>query len=53
MVVLERPNVRVGYVVVENVVGRFCGPGRNGSEENLICLCMEGELMVRNSFIKK
>ena len=52
MVVHGDLNARVEYVVVENVVGRYGVPGGNDSGENLICLCMERELVVGNTLFK-
>ena len=53
MVVLGDLNARVGYEVIEGVVGRHGVPGRNENCERLLEMCAEQELVVGNSWFKK
>ena len=48
-------NARVGNEVIEWIVGRHGVPGRNESGERLLLLemCVEQELVVGNSWLKK
>ena len=55
VVVLGDLNARVGDGEVEGVVGKYGVPGENESGERLLdmCMCVEQELVIGNSFFKK
>ena len=46
-------NARVGNEVVEDVVGRYGVSKRNENEGRMIVLCVEQEMMVGNTLLKK
>ena len=49
----QERNARVGNEVIEGIVGRHRVPGRNKSDERLLEICTEQELVVGNSWNKK
>ena len=49
----EDLNARVGNEVIEGIVGQHGMPGRNKSDERLLEMCAEQELVVCNSLFKK
>ena len=52
-VVLGDLNARVENEVIEEIVGRYGVPGKNESDERLLEMCAEQELVVGNSWDKK
>ena len=53
VVVLGDLNARVGDGEVENVIGKYGIPGENESSERLLDMCVEQELVIRNSFFSR
>ena len=53
VVVLGDLNARVGKREVEGVLGKFGVPGENDSGERLLEMCVERELVIGNSMLKK
>ena len=46
-------NARLGNEVIEGIIGQHGVPGRNESDEQLLEMCAEQELVVGNSLLKK
>ena len=46
-------NARVGNEQVDDVVGKYGVPGRNGSGEKMLEMCIERELVIANTVFKK
>ena len=53
VVLLGDLNARVGGEPVDGVVGRYGVPGRNGSGEMMLEMCIEKELVIANTVFKK
>ena len=53
VVVLGDFSARVGDGEVEGIIGKYGVPGENESGERLLDMCVEQELVIVNSFLKK